>query len=89
VIAAGGVRVDAQAASSEIARRLGARLDARGDLEVHEAGRTSVTGLYAAGDGLAGHAHQVTEAAATGATGVTAATAINYGLYEPAERGEG
>lgn len=70
----------------ELARRLGARVDAGGYLEVDEAGRTSVTGLYGAGDILAGHPHQVTEAAATGAA---AATAINYDLYDPVERGEG
>ena len=42
-------------------------------------------GLYAAGDATAGHSHQVTTAAHQGAT---AATAVNYDLYDPVERGE-
>lgn len=67
-----------------LARRLGARADKAGYLAVDEAGRTTVAGLYAAGDATAGHGHQVTTAAHQGAT---AATAINYDLYDPVERG--
>ena len=67
-----------------LARRLGARADAAGYLLTDDAGRTSVTGLYAAGDATAGHSHQVTTAAHLGAT---AATAVNYDLYDPVERG--
>ena len=69
---------------TELARRLGARVDATGYLLVDEGGRTSVPGLYAAGDVLAGHAHQV---AAGVAAGARAATAANYDLYDPVERG--
>ena len=47
--------------------------------------RRTSTGLYAAGDATAGHAHQVTTAAHLGAT---AATAINYDRYDPDERGD-
>jgi thioredoxin reductase (NADPH) len=67
-----------------LARRLGARSDAGGYLLTDEAGRTTVPGLYAAGDATAGHSHQVTTAAHLGAT---AATAVNHDLYDPAERG--
>ena len=70
---------------TELAHRLGARADEAGYLVTDDAGRTSVTGLYAAGDATAGHSHQVTTAAHLGAT---AATAINYDLYDPVERGE-
>ena len=70
---------------SELARRLGARTDERGYVQVDQDGRSSVPGLYAAGDVLAGHSHQVTEAAAAGAR---AATAVNYDLYDALERGE-
>lgn len=69
---------------TELARRLGARADDAGYLLTDDAGRTSVTGLYAAGDATAGHSHQVTTAAHLGAT---AATAINHDLYDPIERG--
>ncbi|CAN5490822.1 hypothetical protein BH20CHL7_BH20CHL7_05710 [soil metagenome] len=64
------------------ARRLGARADGGGYLVTDEAGRTTVAGLYAAGDATAGHSHQVTTAAHLGAT---AATAVNSDLYD-AER---
>jgi len=70
---------------SELARRLGTRADEAGYLVIDDAGRTSVAGLYAAGDTTAGHSHQVTTAAHRGAT---AATAINYDLYDPVERGD-
>ena len=58
--------------------------DSGGYLVTDESGRTTVPGLYAAGDATAGHSHQVTTAAHLGAK---AATAINYDLYEPLERG--
>ena len=70
---------------TELAHRLGARADETGYVVTDAAGRTTVTGLYAAGDATAGHSHQVTTAAHHGAT---AATAINYDLYDPVERGE-
>ena len=69
---------------TELAHRLGARADGSGYLVTDEAFRTTVTGLYAAGDATAGHSHQVTTAAHQGAT---AATAVNYDLYDPIERG--
>lgn len=71
---------------TRLARRLGARADDNGYLIVDDAGRTTVPGAYAAGDILAGHAHQVSTGVASGAT---AATAVNYDLYDPIERGEG
>jgi thioredoxin reductase (NADPH) len=71
---------------TELARRLGARVDDAGYLVTDDAGRTSVSGLYAAGDATAGHSHQVTAAAHMGAT---AATAVNFDLYDAVERGEG
>lgn len=69
---------------TSLARRLGARADAAGYLVTDDAGRTTTAGLYAAGDATAGHSHQVTTAAHLGAT---AATAVNYDLYDPVERG--
>jgi thioredoxin reductase (NADPH) len=71
---------------TELAHRLGARADEAGYVVTDDAGRTTVTGLYAAGDATAGHSHQVTTAAHLGAT---AATAINYDLYDPIEQGSG
>ncbi|MEO7117930.1 MAG: NAD(P)/FAD-dependent oxidoreductase [Candidatus Limnocylindrales bacterium] len=68
-----------------IARRLGARTDSLGYVATDDDGRTSVAGLYAAGDATADHGHQVTTAAHLGAT---AATAINYDLYDAVERGD-
>ena len=70
---------------TELARRLGARSDDAGYLVTDGAGRTTVRGLYAAGDATAGHSHQVTTAAHLGAT---AATAVNWDLYDPIERDE-
>ena len=69
---------------TELARRLRARVDEAGYLVVDEAGRTSVAGLFAAGDVTAGHSHQLTTAAHLGAT---AATAVNFDLYDAVERG--
>ena len=68
---------------NELARRLGARADHAGYLRTDDAGRTSVPGLYAAGDNTAGHSHQVTTAAHLGAK---AATAVNWDLYDLVER---
>jgi thioredoxin reductase (NADPH) len=67
-----------------LAARLGANVDRLGYLVVDDAGRTSVPGIYAAGDVTAGHAHQVSAAADGGAT---AATAVNWDLYDEVERG--
>ena len=67
-----------------LARRLGADADHAGYLRTDDTGRTTVPGLYAAGDATAGHSHQVTTAAHEGAT---AATAVNYDLYDPVEQG--
>ncbi|MDQ3127069.1 MAG: NAD(P)/FAD-dependent oxidoreductase [Chloroflexota bacterium] len=72
-----------RAPRSRLARRLGARHDELGYLTVDSGMRTTVAGLYAAGDVLAGHPHQVGEGAATGAV---AATAVNYDLTEPSAR---
>ena len=71
---------------SELGARLGVDLDEEGYIVTDADGRTSVPGLFAAGDVTAGHAHQVTAAAHQGAT---AATAVNYTLYDEVERGEG
>ncbi len=70
---------------NELARRLGATVDADGHLVVDPEGRTTVAGVFAAGDVTAGHAHQVTAAAHGGAT---AATAVNHELYDTVERGD-
>ncbi|MEA2623312.1 MAG: thioredoxin reductase [Chloroflexota bacterium] len=71
---------------TELARRLGASADAAGYLLTDDSGRTSIAGLYAAGDNTAGHSHQVTTAAHLGAK---AATAVNWDLYDDVERGHG
>jgi thioredoxin reductase (NADPH) len=69
---------------TELARRLGATVDEAGYLLTDDAGRTTQEGLYAAGDATADHSHQVATAAHLGAT---AATAVNYDLCDPVERG--
>jgi thioredoxin reductase (NADPH) len=66
-----------------LATRLGAQADSGGYLKTDDAGRTTVPGLYAAGDATADHSHQVTTAAHLGAK---AATAINWDLYDPVEK---
>ena len=68
---------------TELARRLGAQADEAGYLVTDDAGRTTQPGLYAAGDATADHSHQVTTAAHLG---TTAATAVNYDLYDRIER---
>ena len=70
---------------SDLAALLGAERDDEGYIVTDPDGRTSVPGLFAAGDVTAGHAHQVTTAAHQGAT---AATAVNHALYDDVERGE-
>jgi thioredoxin reductase (NADPH) len=72
-----------RAPRSRLAARLGARRDDHGYLVVDSGMRTTVTGLYAAGDILAGHPHQVGESVATGAL---AATAVSYDLMDPSAR---
>ena len=69
---------------TELEHRIGARADKDRYLVTDDAGRTTVTGLYAAGDATAGHSHQVTTAAHLGST---AATAVNWDLYDPVEQG--
>jgi thioredoxin reductase len=66
-----------------LASRLGAAVDDRGYLVVDDDGRTSLAGIYAAGDATAGHAHQVSAAVDGGAV---AATAVNWDLLPPDER---
>jgi thioredoxin reductase (NADPH) len=70
-------------ARSGLARHLGAQVDPAGYLVTDDAGRTTIPGLYAAGDVTAGHSHQVTTSAHLGAT---AATAVNWDLYDPFEQ---
>jgi thioredoxin reductase (NADPH) len=70
---------------ADLAARLGADMNDEGYIVTDEDGRTSVAGLFAAGDVTAGHAHQVTTAAHQGGT---AATAVNHELYDEVERGE-
>jgi len=70
---------------TRLARRLGAPLDPEGYVIVDDHGATNVPGLFAAGDVAAGHAHQVSAAVHEGST---AATAVNWFLMEPLERGD-
>ena len=70
-------------ARSGLARHFGAKVDRAGYVITDDAGRTTVPGLYAAGDVTAGHSHQVTTSAHLGAT---AATAVNWDLYDPFEQ---
>jgi thioredoxin reductase (NADPH) len=67
----------------QLAQQLGVRLSANGYIEVDEEQRTSVPGVYAAGDITRQFAHQVVTAAHEGAT---AASAANYDLYRPEQR---
>jgi thioredoxin reductase (NADPH) len=68
---------------SGLARRLGADRDRLGYVVVDQGMRTTLPGLYAAGDVIAGHPHQVGEGVATGAV---AATAVSYDLMDPSAR---
>ena len=66
-----------------LGRRLRAEVDDRGYLVVDADGRTTVAGIYAAGDATAGHAHQVSAAVDGGAI---AATAVNWDLLPQDQR---
>ncbi|MGQ4419572.1 NAD(P)/FAD-dependent oxidoreductase, partial [Streptomyces sp. SAS_269] len=63
-----------------LARQLGVRLAPTGYVEVDSEQKTSVPGVYAAGDLTALHSHQVTSAVHEGAQ---AASAANYFLHPP------
>jgi thioredoxin reductase (NADPH) len=65
---------------TELARQLGLRLVSSGWIDVDSEQKTSVPGVYAAGDVTALHSHQVTAAVHEGAQ---AASAANYFLYPP------
>ncbi len=65
-------------ARSDLARRLGARLDENGYVVVDTEQHTNVAGFFAAGDVTRPHNHQVTSAAHEGGM---AAAAANYYLY--------
>lgn len=71
---------------SPLPEQLGCSLDARGHIAVDEGGRTSVPGVYAAGDAVT-HLHQVVFAAASGArAAVTLNNDLVFGL--PQDEGE-
>ncbi|GAB1688730.1 NAD(P)/FAD-dependent oxidoreductase [Krasilnikovia sp. M28-CT-15] len=84
----GGLRIELdslfsiQGATPEtrLAQQLGVRLAPSGWIEVDTEQKTSVPGVYAAGDVTALHSHQVTAAVHEGAQ---AASAANYFLYPP------
>lgn len=88
IVTRGGLRIalDAlfsiQGATPEtrLARRLGIQLSDTGYIVVDTEQKTSVPGVYAAGDATALHSHQVTAAVHEGAQ---AASAANYFLYPP------
>ncbi len=63
-----------------LARRLGLRLAPSGWIDVDTEQKTSVEGVFAAGDVTSLHSHQVTAAVHEGAQ---AASAANYFLYPP------
>jgi len=65
---------------TRLAVQLGARLAPSGWIDVDTEQKTSVPGVYAAGDVTALHSHQVTAAVHEGAQ---AASAANYFLYPP------
>ncbi len=64
------------AQASDLAERAGCRVTERGHIDVDADSRTSVAGIYAAGDSVA-HLHQIVVAAASGAR---AAIAVNQDL---------
>ncbi|MGC9670562.1 NAD(P)/FAD-dependent oxidoreductase [Planosporangium sp. 12N6] len=88
VLTRGGLRLELdslfsiQGATPEtaLARQLGVKLAASGWIDVDTEQKTSVPGVYAAGDVTALHSHQVTAAVHEGAQ---AASAANYFLYPP------
>lgn len=67
-------------APTKLARRLGLRLAPSGWIDVDTEQKTSVGGVYAAGDVTSLHSHQVTAAVHEGAQ---VASAANYFLYPP------
>jgi thioredoxin reductase (NADPH) len=69
--------------ASDLALALGARCNDAGWVVVDDEQRTSVPGLFAAGDVTAHHSHQISTALHEG---TQAAAAINYALYPPALR---
>jgi thioredoxin reductase (NADPH) len=68
-----------------LARELGLKLAATGHIVVDTEQKTSVPGVYAAGDITSLHSHQVTAAVHEGAQ---AASAANYFLYPPELRAD-
>jgi thioredoxin reductase (NADPH) len=88
VLTHGGLRVELDALFSiqgatpetTLARQLAVRLAPSGWIDVDTEQKTSVLGVYAAGDVTALHSHQVTAAVHEGAQ---AASAANYFLYPP------
>ncbi|MCF2530380.1 NAD(P)/FAD-dependent oxidoreductase [Yinghuangia soli] len=88
VLTHGGLRLELdslfsiQGATPEtrLAQQLGVRLAPSGWIEVDTEQKTSVAGVYAAGDVTSLHSHQVTTAVHEGAQ---AASAANYFLYPP------
>jgi len=93
VLTGGGLRLkleslfSIQGATPEttLARQLGVDLAPSGWIEVDTEQRTSVPGVYAAGDVTALHSHQVTTAVHEGAQ---AASAANYFLHPPELRAD-
>jgi thioredoxin reductase (NADPH) len=71
---------------NEIALALGAAVNELGHIVVDSEQRTSVPGLYAAGDVTSPHDHQVSAAVHEG---TQAAAAANYHLYRPVQRARG
>jgi thioredoxin reductase (NADPH) len=67
---------------STLARKLGATLSANGHITVDTEARTSVPGLFAAGDVTRLFSHQVLTAAHEGAT---AAMAAEYDLFKSSQ----
>ena len=88
VITRGGLRIELdslfsiQGATPEtaLAQQLGVKLAPSGWIDVDSEQKTSVPGVYAAGDVTSLHSHQVTAAVHEGAQ---AASAANYFLYPP------
>jgi thioredoxin reductase (NADPH) len=88
VLTRGGLRIELdslfsiQGATPEttLAQELGVRLAPSGWIDVDTEQKTSVPGVYAAGDVTALHSHQVSAAVHEGAQ---AASAANYFLYPP------
>ncbi|MGW1868345.1 NAD(P)/FAD-dependent oxidoreductase [Streptomyces mauvecolor] len=93
IVTRGGLRLELDALFSiqgatpetTLARRLGVRLADSGYVRVDTEQKTSVEGVYAAGDLTALHSHQVTAAVHEGAQ---AASAANYFLYPPELKAE-